>query len=122
MFRALHDVRLYIYGVKSLVVEVDAKYIKGMLNNPDMQPNAVINRWIAGILLHNPRLVHVPATKHTGADGLSRRRPSPDDPEQEDDSEPIVHSDTLYHRVVTTLELGVAVQDDHQRMTNHTES
>jgi len=73
LFRSLRAVRLHIYGVKSLVVEVDAKYIKGMLNNPDMQPNATINHWIAGVLLFNPRIVHVPATKHQGADGLSRR-------------------------------------------------
>jgi hypothetical protein len=27
---------IYIIGVKNLVVEVDAKYLKGMLNNPDI--------------------------------------------------------------------------------------
>jgi hypothetical protein len=32
-----------------------------MLNNPDIQPNATINRWIAGILLFDFKLVHVPA-------------------------------------------------------------
>ena len=26
---------------------MDAQYVKGMLNNPDMQPNAAMNRWIA---------------------------------------------------------------------------
>jgi hypothetical protein len=26
---------IYIIGVKNLVIEVDAKYLKGMLNNPD---------------------------------------------------------------------------------------
>jgi hypothetical protein len=50
LHRALKDVRIYIIGVKDLVVEVDAKYIKGILTNPDIQPNATINRWIAGIL------------------------------------------------------------------------
>lgn len=34
LFRALRACRIYIIGVKKLVVEVDAKYIKGMLNNP----------------------------------------------------------------------------------------
>lgn len=87
LFRALRAVRMFIYGVLSLVVEIDAKYIKGMLNNPDMQPNAVINRWIAGILLFNPRLVHIPATKHTGADGLSRRPHTDDDDPEPDDAE-----------------------------------
>ena len=55
------------------MVEVDAKYIKGMINNPDIQPNATINRWIAGILLFDFKLVHVPGTQHGGPDGLSRR-------------------------------------------------
>jgi len=58
-----------------------------MINNPDMQPNTSINRWIAGILLFNFKLVHVPATKHTGADGLSRRPPSEDDPDITEDHE-----------------------------------
>jgi len=85
LFRALHATRLHIYGVKLLIVEVDAKYIKGMLNNPDMQPNATINRWIAGVLLFNPTIVHVPATKHTGADGLSRRPFAEGDVDEVDD-------------------------------------
>ncbi|KAJ2911441.1 hypothetical protein MD484_g8972, partial [Candolleomyces efflorescens] len=85
LFRALKDVRVYIIGVKNLVVEVDARYIKGMINNPDIQPNATINRWIAGILLFHFKLRHVPARLHTAADGLSRREPSPTDPIQDDD-------------------------------------
>jgi hypothetical protein len=43
LFRALRAVRVFIFGVKRLTVEVDAKYIKGMINNPDLQPNATIN-------------------------------------------------------------------------------
>jgi hypothetical protein len=87
LFRALHAYRIYIIGVKNLVVEVDAKYLKGMLNNPDIQPNATINQWIAGILLFNFKLVHVPAIHHTAADGLSRRTPAPEDPPETDDFE-----------------------------------
>jgi transposase InsO family protein len=87
LFRALRAVRVWIFGVRNLTIEVDAKYIKGMINNPDLQPNASINRWIAGILLFNFKLVHVPAAKHTGADGLSRRPPSEDDPEISEDHE-----------------------------------
>jgi hypothetical protein len=71
LFRALCAYRIYIIGVKNPVVEVDAKYLKGMLNNPDIQPNATINRWIAGILLFDFKLVHVPAIHHTAADRLS---------------------------------------------------
>jgi hypothetical protein len=71
LFRTLCAYRIYIIGVKNLVVEVDAKYLKEILNNPDIQPNATINRWIAGILLFDFKLVHVPAIHHTAADGLS---------------------------------------------------
>ena len=45
-------------------------HIKGMLNEPELQPNAVINRWIQGILLFDFRLVHIPANKFKGPDAL----------------------------------------------------
>lgn len=86
LFRALRAYRMYLVGVTNLTVEVDAKYIKGMIDNPDIQPNATINRWIAGILLFTFKLVHVPGSKH-GPDGLSRRRKVEEDPEEEDDWE-----------------------------------
>ena len=79
LFRALRHYRLFIVGVKNLHVEVDAKYIKGMLNEPDLQPNATINRWIQGILLFDFKLIHVPATQFKGPDALSRRAPQPED-------------------------------------------
>lgn len=87
LMRALKAVRLYIIGVTNLTVEMDAKFIKGMLNHPDVQPNATINRWIATILLFHFKMVHVPAAKHTGADGLSRRPRAEEDGEEEDDVE-----------------------------------
>jgi hypothetical protein len=88
LFRTLHTVCIFIFGVKCLTVKVDAKYIKGMINNPNLQPNATINQWIAGILLFSFKLVHIPVTKHKGVDGLSRRLPADDDHlEEEDDHE-----------------------------------
>jgi hypothetical protein len=72
LFCALSAYRIYIIGVKNLIVEIDAKYLKGMLKNPGIQPNATINQWIAGILLFNFKLVHVPAIYHTAADGLCK--------------------------------------------------
>ena len=87
LFRALKAVKMYIIGVKNFVVEVDAKYIKGMINNPDIQPSATINRWIAGILLFNFKLRHVSAKDHTPADRLSRRPRSPDDPDDDQNTE-----------------------------------
>lgn len=94
LFRALRNMRVHIIGARNLNVEVDAKYIKGMLANPDVQPNATINRWIAGILLFTFVLIHVPATQHTIADGLSRRPPADTDPV--DTSDPEDWIDTAY--------------------------
>jgi len=60
--------------VKKLVVEMDAQYIKGMLNKPDLHPNTAMNRWIAVILMFDFELVHVPGTKHKGPNRLSKRK------------------------------------------------
>jgi hypothetical protein len=79
--------RLWLVGLPRFTVETDAKYIKGMLNHPDIQPNAAINCWITSILLFDFDLMHVPGDKHTVADGLSRHPPSPDDLEEDDDYE-----------------------------------
>jgi len=86
LFRALRALRVHIVGITDLIVEMDAQYIHGMLNNPDVQPNAAMNRWIAAIKLFDFKLVHVPAEKHTGPDGLSRREPIPG--EDDDDGDP----------------------------------
>src|ERR1700710_641800 len=101
LFHALRAVRVWIFGVTNLTIEVDAKYIKGMINNPDLQPNASINRWIAGILLFHFTLVHVPAAKHTGADGLSRRPQSEEDLLMDNDHEDWL--DKAYSFAVTLL-------------------
>ena len=85
LFRALGSLKLYLIGVRNLIIEVDARYIKGMLANPDLSPSASVNRWILAILTFHFDLVHVPGTMH-GPDGLSRRRPQPGDrPEPDDD-------------------------------------
>jgi len=57
-----------------------------MLNNPDLQPNAAINRWIQGILLFDFALVHVPADKHKGPDALSRRAVADGETAESDDN------------------------------------
>src|SRR5438309_4893952 len=84
LYRAVRALRLYIIGLRNLVIEVDAKYIKGMLANPDIAPSASINRWIVSILVFQFELVHVPGELH-GPDGLSRRRKQPNDEEEPDD-------------------------------------
>src|SRR5882672_4824385 len=58
-----------------------------MLNNPDIQPGAAVNRWIIGIKLFQFELVHVPGCLHTGLDGLSHRASSPNNPVEEDDAD-----------------------------------
>ena len=68
LMRALRATRIHIIGVQQLFVEMIAKFVKGMINNPDVQPNATINRWIAAILLSDFKIRHVPVDKHTGAD------------------------------------------------------
>ncbi|KIO08930.1 hypothetical protein M404DRAFT_132924, partial [Pisolithus tinctorius Marx 270] len=64
-------VHVYIFSLTNFTVEVDVKYIKGMINNPDLQPNMTINRWITGVLLFSFRLVHIPVDRHASPDGLS---------------------------------------------------
>ena len=43
LYQALRSWKLYLIRVRNLIVEVNAKYIKGMLANPDIAPSASIN-------------------------------------------------------------------------------
>jgi hypothetical protein len=43
LFCVLCMVHMHIFSITNLMVEVDAKYIKGMINNPDLQPNTTTN-------------------------------------------------------------------------------
>ena len=86
LFRALRAYKIFIIGVRNLIVEVDARYIRGMLNNPDISPSASLNRWIVSILTFHFELRHVPGKQH-GPDGLSRRPPQPGDLPDEDNPE-----------------------------------
>ncbi len=86
LFRALHTYKIFIIGVRNLIVKVDARYIKGMLNNPDIVPSASIRHWIVSILTFHFKLRHVPGMWH-GPDGLSRRPPHPGDLSNEENPE-----------------------------------
>jgi hypothetical protein len=86
LYRVLHALCLYLIGVWNLVVEVDARYIKGMLSNPDISPSTSINRWIVAILTFHFDLIHVPGTHH-GPNGLSRQPRQVGDDEDRDDKE-----------------------------------
>ena len=87
LFCILHALHICIVGVANLIIEMDAKFVKGMLSNPDIQPNAAINCWIASILLFNFKLVHVLAEKHTGHNGLFWQEPIPGEDEDKGDLE-----------------------------------
>lgn len=76
---ALRLNRRWLIAARKLIVETDAKYIKGMLDNPDMMPNATINRWIDEISMYQFTLRHK-AGATFGPDGLSRRPRHDDDP------------------------------------------
>ena len=78
LFHTLRAYKIFIVGVRNLIVEVDARYIIGMLNNPDTAPSASINRWIVSVLTFHFKLRHVPGKQH-GPDGLSQHPPQPGD-------------------------------------------
>ena len=65
------------------MIEVDARYSKGMLAKPDLSLSAGINHLILVILTFHFELIHVPGTMH-GLDGLSRRPPQPSDKAEPD--------------------------------------
>jgi len=88
LFRALRALKseVHIIGVRNLVVEVDCQSIKGMLDNPDLAPNASMNHWIIAICMFHFELIHVPGILH-GPDGLSCHPSQPDDAPDEEDGE-----------------------------------
>ena len=113
-----------------------------MLNHPDLQPNAVINRWIGGILTFSFKLVHIPAKNFKGTDGLSWRRRADDDtdPEESDkdtdeDNETNQESDidkkiqewtsessSSYDTLVKTFltwKLSITVPGAHHKFSHH---
>jgi hypothetical protein len=105
LYRSLSALRLYLIGVRNLIIEVDARYIKGMLANPDIAPSASVNRWIFSILSFHFELVHVPGTNH-GPDGLSRRPRQPLDnppPDTEEFDDWIDRLHSFVHQVNSPL-------------------
>ena len=82
VYRTLKSLCLHLVGLPTFDLEVNKKYVKGMLSNLDIQPSNIINCWIAGILLFNFNLIHVPGRLHMKQDGLSRRQSMPDNEEE----------------------------------------
>jgi hypothetical protein len=85
LFHTLCAYKIFIVSICNLIIEVDARYIKGMLNNPDTVPSASINRWIVSILTFHFKLQHIPGKQH-GPDGLSQRLPQIEDNDNNDTS------------------------------------
>ncbi|KNZ72350.1 hypothetical protein J132_03441 [Termitomyces sp. J132] len=90
--------KLELYGdkthiVSNLIIELDTHYIKGMLQDPDIQPSASMNNWIMAILMFHFELVHVKGTFH-GPDGLLQHLLQPSDPTP-DDSNNSVYEDWI---------------------------
>lgn len=50
LFRTLKACQFWLRCCRNLIIKVNAKYIKGMLEHPDEVPNTAINRWIEYIL------------------------------------------------------------------------
>ncbi|KNZ77803.1 hypothetical protein J132_03863 [Termitomyces sp. J132] len=80
LMRALQANKYWLVGCRKLVVETDAKYLKGMLSNPGVGPNATIMRWIEDVQLYHFTLRHVPEQTFS-VDGLSMRLKQPGDEE-----------------------------------------
>ncbi|KAG6815024.1 hypothetical protein H0H87_005755 [Tephrocybe sp. NHM501043] len=112
LLRALKANKHWLLGCRRLVVETDAKYLKGMLSNPGVGPNSTIMRWIEDILMFHFTLCHVPG-KTFSVDGLSRRT------KQEGDEEfPLVEEEMLDDSEVLKFEYpdeleGVDGWEDH---------
>jgi len=72
--RALEQ-EIYLFrGCRNFIVETNAKYLMGMLNNPGKMPNATINRWVDYIRTHFFFEIVYKKGKTFGLDGLSRRK------------------------------------------------
>ncbi|GLB42560.1 putative transposition, RNA-mediated [Lyophyllum shimeji] len=82
VFRAVKDLRHRIWGIH-FRIDADAKFLTEMIKNPDL-PNAPMTRWVSYLSLFDFTINHVPALSHKAADGLSRRKRSPDDSDDED--------------------------------------
>ena len=78
LFCALHAYKIFIVSVRNLIIKVDTRYIRGMLNNPDTASSTSINCWIVSIIAFHFDLHHVPGKVH-GPDGLSCQPPQPSD-------------------------------------------
>ncbi|KNZ75900.1 L-type lectin-domain containing receptor kinase IV.3 [Termitomyces sp. J132] len=79
LYQALQALQMYFIGVRNLIIKVNARYIKGMLQKPNIQPSTSMNQWIMAILMFHFKLVHIKGTFHR-PNGLLQCLPQPDNP------------------------------------------
>ena len=102
LLRALDENRYLLLGARKLIVESDAKYLKGMLENPMKAPNATVHRWIESILLYRFTLQHVAGKEFALADSLSRRPLQPND----EPTKPFDHSEEEHDGLLGYVKLN----------------
>src|ERR1700724_1002265 len=112
LFRALEASKYWLLGCRNLIIETDAKYIKGMLSNPGVGPNAAIMRWIDYILMYHFTLRHIPG-KTFATDGLSRRDAQPGDDEYPPDKNWVDEPDVSLQYEYPDLENNVPDAEDN---------
>src|SRR5438477_8431755 len=84
VLKALKKFRFWVYG-RFFRVETDAQTLVWLLNQPpNGLPNAMMTRWLTFIRLFDFEVKHVPGTKNSGPDRLSRRGRAPTDEDEED--------------------------------------
>jgi len=84
LLKALKKLRVYLYGVIFLV-EIDANTLVHQLNQlaSDL-PGSVVNRWLAWIRMFSFEIKHIAGKRLGSLDGLSRRRRSVEDSDEEE--------------------------------------
>ena len=81
--------RSWLYGVH-FILETDINVLAAQLNRSGTDlPGALITRWLAWIRFFDFEVRHIPGTKHTAADGLSRRPRTASDDIDEENAEDI---------------------------------
>ncbi|EJC97704.1 uncharacterized protein FOMMEDRAFT_98371, partial [Fomitiporia mediterranea MF3/22] len=85
LFCTLYTLQIHLIRVRKLVVEMDTVYVKGIINNLDLQLNATINRWIVRILLFNFEFQHILALQFACTNRLSQHLYTEANLEEEDD-------------------------------------
>ena len=114
LLKALKKNHVYLWGRK-FVVELDAAYVKGMLNSPEL-PNSAMTRWLWAIKLYDFDIVHVPAAKHAAVDGLSRRKRAPEDESEDEGAEEWLDYFVGGTRVVGSDEYWVDEMEEERRI------